>query len=238
MPVHLRPSAPTAADAILCGDPSRALAIAQDVLPQPRMSNHHRGLWGYWGETESGGELTVQATGIGGPSAITVLEELAELGVRRAIRVGTCAVAGPEPPPLGSRLLVTAAIAADGCSAALGVTPGAELRPDRELTEALATTTGAPATTVVSRDLQPARYGVTNGRFAVPRRDSPIDTDGGGLPADLQTAATLAFGAAAGIATAAVLAVAGAAGRRLEDEPLDAALMDLARSAAGVLAKT
>src|SRR5689334_398353 len=92
MPTHLRPSAPTAPAAIVCGDPSRALTIAQAVLPQPRMSNHHRGLWGYWGEMESGVELTVQATGIGGPSAVTVLAELRRLGVERVIRVGTCGV--------------------------------------------------------------------------------------------------------------------------------------------------
>jgi uridine phosphorylase len=228
VPVHLRPSAPTASAAILCGDPSRALAIAQAVLPQPRMSNHHRGLWGYWGETDSGGELTVQATGIGGPSAVTVLGELAELGVRRAIRVGTCAAPGPEHA-LGSRLVVAGAIAADGCSVALGSAPGAELAPDPELTAALERATGSPRATIVSRDLQPSRQGAVS---AFP--DVPMDTDA--VPADLQTAATFAFGAKSGVRMAAVLAVADAAGRRLEDEPLDAALMELAAAAASVLA--
>ena len=44
------------------------------------MSNHHRGLWGYWGETADGDELTVHATGIGGPSATIVLGELIDAG--------------------------------------------------------------------------------------------------------------------------------------------------------------
>lgn len=216
MPFHLRPSAPTAADAILCGDPSRALTIAQDVLVQPRMSNHHRGLWGYWGETEGGTELTVQATGIGGPSAITVLAELSELGVRRVIRVGTCAAAGGAPA-LGSALVVAAALATDGASAALGATPGSAATPDPALTAALARATGAPEVTIVSGDLQPT------GRTGCER------------PADLQTAATFTWCARRGVAAAAALAVARAGERRLEDEPLEAALLALARSAAHVL---
>ena len=220
MPVHLRPSAPTAADAILCGDPSRALTIAQAVLPQPRMSNHHRGLWGYWGETETGGELTVQATGIGGPSAVTVLRELAELGLRRAIRVGTATAATSERS-LGTAVGVEAAVAADGTSAALGFAAGAEVAPDPALTSALGLATGAPAATVISRDVQPAGGG------------AGADTEPG--VADLQTAATLAFAAREGLAVAATLAVASAGGRRLEDEPLEAKLIELAGAAAIVL---
>ena len=88
---------PTAAAAILCGDPARALSIAQELLVEPRMSNHHRGLWGYFGEMPGGFELTVQATGIGGPGAAIVAGELARRGTRAVIRVGTCRSTGPEP---------------------------------------------------------------------------------------------------------------------------------------------
>src|SRR6476469_7789804 len=90
MPSRLRPTASFAADAILVGDPGRALLLAQELLEQPKMSNHARGLWGYSGLTPAGDELTIQSTGIGGPSAALVLADLAELGVRRAVRVGTC----------------------------------------------------------------------------------------------------------------------------------------------------
>jgi uridine phosphorylase len=89
MPARLRPTAPIATDAILVGDPGRALMLAQVLLEQPKMSNHARGLWGYGGVTPGGAELTIQSTGMGGPSASIVLADLAELGVRRAIRVGT-----------------------------------------------------------------------------------------------------------------------------------------------------
>lgn len=228
MPAHLRPCAPIAPDAIVCGDPSRALAIAQAVLPAPRMSNHHRGLWGYYGETGAGGgcgggELTIQSTGIGGPSAVTVLSELADLGVRRVIRVGTCgaAVSGPA---LGTRLIVAGAVSRDGASVALGADPGETLAPDAALTAALADATGAPAADLVSRDLQPAAW------FEGAGADAPSDQ----RPSDLQTAATFAFASSRGLAAAAVVVVTSAGGRRLEDEPAEAALLDLAAGAARV----
>jgi hypothetical protein len=218
VPAHLRPSAPTAAAALLCGDPARALAIAQTLLVKPRMSNHHRGLWGYHGETPTGAELTVQATGIGGPSAAIVIGELAELGMRRAIRVGTCA-APAAAPPLGAKLLVERAIAEDGTSAALGAAPGEPLFPDRALTAALGSGPGIEPATVLSRDLPPAPG------------EPPAGTDVG----DLQTAAVLAACARHGIAAAAGLVVGSAAGRRLEDEPLESRLLELARAAAAAL---
>ena len=69
------------------------------------MSNHARGLWGYTGETPGGEPLTIQATGMGAPSAAIVLEDLAGLGIRRVIRVGTC-VGVPGRAEAGEILLV------------------------------------------------------------------------------------------------------------------------------------
>ncbi|MEA2340110.1 MAG: purine-nucleoside phosphorylase, partial [Solirubrobacteraceae bacterium] len=93
---HLHPTADIAPRALLPGDPGRALALAQALLDTPRMCNHHRGLWGYTGTAADGDALTIQATGMGGPSAAIVLEELADLGVRRAVRVGTCGALDPS----------------------------------------------------------------------------------------------------------------------------------------------
>src|SRR3954453_9938631 len=107
MPARLRPTAPIAPDAILVGDPGRALMLAQELLEQPKMSNHARGLWGYSGQTTAGRELTIQAAGMGGPSATVVLGDLAELGVSRAVRIGTCASLGDLG--LGELLIVTEA---------------------------------------------------------------------------------------------------------------------------------
>ena len=89
-PIHLRPTAPLAERVLLPGDPGRALMLAQTLLQEPRMFNHHRGLWGYTGTASDGLPATIQATGMGGPSAAIVLAELIALGARRAIRVGTC----------------------------------------------------------------------------------------------------------------------------------------------------
>src|SRR5215468_2990665 len=108
MPARLRPTAPFATDAVLVGDPGRALLLAQELLEQPKMSNHARGLWGYSGRTPAGHELSVQSTGMGGPSAALVLADLAELGLKRAIRVGTATAVGPELGA-GELLVVVAA---------------------------------------------------------------------------------------------------------------------------------
>src|ERR1700754_1426181 len=133
MPARLRPTAPIAADAILVGDPGRALLLAQELLEAPKMSNHARGLWGYSGETPAGRRLSVQSTGIGGPSAALVLGDLAELGVRRAVRVGTCVGAGASGA-LGDLLVVREAIAQGGSAASLGIVPGTTVSPDPGLT--------------------------------------------------------------------------------------------------------
>src|ERR1700742_509821 len=104
MPRRLRPTAEIHPEAILVSDPGRAMALAQVLTEQPKMSNHARGLWGYSGTSAEGRGLTVQATGMGGPSAALVLSDLAELGVRRAGRGGACAAVGQglRPGDLGA----------------------------------------------------------------------------------------------------------------------------------------
>ena len=88
--IHLRPHEDVAERVLLPGDPGRALRLAQQLIDGPKMLNHHRGLWGYSGMAHDGAPLTVQATGMGGPSAAIVTEELIQLGARRLLRVGTC----------------------------------------------------------------------------------------------------------------------------------------------------
>jgi hypothetical protein len=135
-PIHLRPTAELAQRALLPGDPGRALALAQALFDKPaRMFNHHRGLWGYTGTAIDGGLLTVQSTGMGGPSSAIVLEELCELGLRRAVRVGTCAALG-DGARLGELIAVREALAGDGTSRALGA--GDVVAGDAALGEALA----------------------------------------------------------------------------------------------------
>jgi uridine phosphorylase len=151
-PIHLHPTAPLAGRVLLPGDPGRALLLAQTLLEEPKMFNHNRGLWGYSGEAKADGEpLTIQSTGMGGPSAAIVIAELAELGAERLLRVGTCG-ALDEALDLGELLIVAEAVAADGTSRALGA--GDTVAGDAELLAALtASAPEAPSGRVVSTDL-------------------------------------------------------------------------------------
>jgi uridine phosphorylase len=209
VPIHLHPTAPLAERVLLPGDPGRALALAQALLSEPRMFNHNRGLWGYTGQAGDGEPLTIQATGMGGPSAAIVLAELIALGARRAIRVGTCGALAPGLE-LGELVIAREAVCADGTSRAAGA--GERARADEGLTDALALQ--APAArvgAVVSVDLF---YG-----------GDPREGAGDAVAVEMEAAALFAVGAAAGIAVACALTVSDTfdpAGerRRIDDELL------------------
>jgi purine-nucleoside phosphorylase len=191
VPARLRPTAAIASRAILVGDPGRALLLAQELLTEPKMSNHARGLWGYSGVTGEGGRLTIQATGMGGPSAALVLADLAELGVRRAVRVGTC-VGLEGSSELGQLLPVGSALAIGGSATSHGATLGEAVSPDpglgAELQEALGGE-NAPVT-IASFDAYPP----------APAGDA--------VAADLQTAALFACARELWVRLAALLIVA------------------------------
>jgi uridine phosphorylase len=212
MPARLRPTAPLATDAILVGDPGRALLLAQSLLEQPKMSNHARGLWGYSGRTPAGRELTIQATGMGGPSAAVVLADLAELGVRRAVRIGTCAALRGEWEP--GQLIVAQEASGSG---------EGTVRPDPELTAALAAGLGEGTElgSVASLDSL-YRAGV----------DEP---PAAGEVADMQTAALLRRATESGVRAAAVLIVAESDRGALLDTELEAAAKRAGEAASAAL---
>jgi uridine phosphorylase len=211
-PIHLRPTAPLAERVLLPGDPGRALALAQSLLVAPLMFNHHRGLWGYTGEARDGQSLTIQATGMGGPSAAIVLSELIGLGAGRAIRVGTCGALAPGLA-LGDLLIARESICADGTSHALGA--GERVAADHSLTESLiGSSPSAHVGTIVSVDL----FYETGSR----RRAHEA------LAVEMEAAALFAVGAAAEVPVACVLAVSdtfeeSGARRRIDDDALRAA---------------
>ena len=151
-PIHLQPTAPLAERVLLPGDPGRALLLAQSLLTAPAMFNHHRGLWGYTGAAADGLPLTIQSTGMGGPSAAIVIAELADLGAQRLLRVGTCGALAPELA-LGDLVVAEAAIGHDGTSQALMA--GAALAPDPDLLAAASAAAGPRARVgrVTSTDL-------------------------------------------------------------------------------------
>jgi len=193
---HLQPHADVAERVLAPGDPGRALRMAQWLLERPRMLNHHRGLWGYTGTAADGEPLTVQSTGLGGPSAAIVVEELVELGARRIVRVGTCVALGGGAD-LGDVLVVREAIGEDGTSRALGAPE--RQSPDATLTEALVTAAGPQAcpVIVVSTDLFYERDpGVADRRRAA-----------GAAAVDLETAALFAAAGRSGVPAGCVLVV-------------------------------
>ncbi len=160
-PIGLQPTADLAERVLLPGDPARALLLAELLLEGTKMFNHHRGLWGYTGVASDGAPLTIQSTGMGGPSAAIVISELADLGARRLLRVGTCGAlqVGLE---LGDLLVATEAISADGTSRALGAGDRTPAGEDllAAVSESVAGEPGVHSGPVVSTDLFYDRRGL------------------------------------------------------------------------------
>lgn len=211
-PNHLRPAAELADRVLLPGDPGRALAVAQALLePTPKMFNHARGLWGYTGIAADGEPLTVQATGMGGPSAAIVCEELIALGATTLVRIGTCGALDSELE-LGELLAAESVLPGDGTSVALGAAP--RLSPDPGLLERLVGAGARPAT-VVSSDL-----------FYDPRAEAAAGwREQGAVAVEMEAATLLQVAARRGVAAACVLGVSDAPGsngaRRMSQEELE-----------------
>jgi uridine phosphorylase len=183
---HLRPTADLAERAILPDDPGQALALTRVLFSAtPLMLNHHRGLWGYTGTAIDGAPLSVQSTGIGGPSAAIVVTELADLGLRRAVRIGR-AWALDTGLRAGDLVAATTVIAGDGTSRTLGAP--ATLYPNAALAGALESD---HAGVLASAD--------------VPEPDPAWEA----LAFDLESAAVLAAAARAGVPAASVVAIEG-----------------------------
>ncbi len=218
MRTYLDPTAPIAPDALLVDDPKTAMDLAVAITESPRMSNLAHGLWGYHGATRDGTELTIQSLGIGGPSAAAVLADLADLGVSRAIRIGSC-IAQYGGLERGSSLVATGFEPGDGASVALS--GGEFLQPDARLTEALIHAANDPATCTVR---------------SVDVLDGGTDAIGGAAALDLSSAAFAAAAARGGISCACALVVAGQlGGPALERETLEEALIGLGTRAAAAL---
>jgi uridine phosphorylase len=198
-PLHLRPAAELAERVLLPGDPHRALLVAQELLDAPKMFNHARGLWGYTGVAGDGELLSVQSTGMGGPSAAIVCEELIVLGARRLVRIGTCgALAGGVQ--MGELLAAQSVLPADGASGALGAE--GPLRPDPVLQERLVGAGARPAT-LVSSDL-----------FYDPRDDAARDwIERGALAVEMEAAALFSVAARREVRAACVVGVTDVPGK-------------------------
>jgi purine-nucleoside phosphorylase len=116
--IHLRAEAGDYASLVLLpGDPNRATWIAEKFDGGPGAAHQvtsHRGLLGYTG-TYHGVPVSVQTSGMGGPSIAIVVEELLRLGARRLIRVGTCGGIG-RGIKTGDIVIAAAAAPVDGAT--------------------------------------------------------------------------------------------------------------------------
>jgi uridine phosphorylase len=244
--IHLRPTAPLAERVLLPGDPGRALALSQLLIEQPKMFNHHRGLWGYTGSANADGEpLTIQSTGMGGPSAAIVLHELIVLGAKRAIRVGTCGALDPALE-LGDLLVAHEAIAADGTSAALSA-----VAPCAWGTETLTRTHAHPGLAsqlnlAVGAGERPAHLHATiasTDLFYEAGADRAARwREQGAIAVEMESSALFAVGQRAGIEVACLLTVSdtfdtGGKRTRIDDHELLAAAEAMGRVATSALSE-
>jgi len=197
------------------------------------MFNHHRGLWGYTGNAPDGEPLTIQSTGMGGPSAAIVLHELISLGVTRAIRVGTCGALDPGLG-LGDLVIAREAIVADGTSAALGAGPLAQADPtlaDALVREAAGRRERAHREgRIVSTDLFYERDSKRNANWSAE----------GALAVEMEAATLFAVGAHADIQVGAILAVSDTFGgpnarARIDDDALTQAAEAMGSAAVAAL---
>ncbi len=100
--------------AVLPGDPGRVLYLAEMLEPSPKKLAINREYTSYLANV---GEknLLIMSTGMGGPSVGIGLEELAMIGVKKFIRVGTTG-AIQEKIQIGDLLVSTGAVRLDGTS--------------------------------------------------------------------------------------------------------------------------
>lgn len=102
-----------AALAILPGDPGRVPKIAEHFQNATHLASN-REFTSYLGDC-NGVPLIVCSTGIGGPSTSIAVEELAQLGVRTFLRVGTTGAIQPGIA-VADVIVTTASVRLDGAS--------------------------------------------------------------------------------------------------------------------------
>jgi DeoD family purine-nucleoside phosphorylase len=181
---------------LLPGDPGRALLLAQTLLEKPIMFNHHRGLWGYTGNAPDGEPLTVQSTGMGGPSAAIVISELADLGARVLIRVGTCGGLRSQLN-LGDLVVGTRALPFDGTGTVLRA-GGSALEPDPGLVEAVLAANG---------QVRPGPVASTDLFYETPDEEFQRWLDAGALAVEMETATLYALSSRRGLRAVSLLLV-------------------------------
>ena len=183
--------------AILPGDPARVDRIAK-FLESPRELAFNREYKSVGGSYK-GVPILALSTGIGGPSTGIAVEELARMGVKAAIRIGSCG-ALQKNIHLGDLILVQGAVRDEGTSKPY-LDPIYPAVPDYEL---LAACVEAAREKKFSAHVGLAR---SHDSFYTDREDE-IDAYWSGqgiLGADMETAALFVIGRLRGMKTASIL---------------------------------
>ncbi|MBY6187109.1 uridine phosphorylase [Marinobacter hydrocarbonoclasticus] len=99
--------------AIVPGDPERVERIA-NLMDNPKPLASTREFTSYLAYIE-GTPVVICSTGIGGPSTSIAVEELAQLGIRTFLRIGTTGAIQPDID-VGSLIVTTGSVRLDGAS--------------------------------------------------------------------------------------------------------------------------
>jgi DeoD family purine-nucleoside phosphorylase len=232
MPIHLRAEPGDYAPAVLCpGDPRRAEHIARTLFTDARLVNDERGMLGYTG-TFQGRPISVQASGMGSPSAAIIYEELIQLGAQRIIRVGTC---GALQPGMMMADLVVGMAATPSDQTVLTYTGGEAHAPvaDWHLVHKAVQVAGERGETVHVGGI------VSSDVFYDPDPDRPRRwATRGSLAIEMEAAVLYTIGALRAVATLAVLTVSdilyGESAVRISDRELRQGVERMTELAAGV----
>lgn len=100
--------------ALLPGDPGRVSELARALDPNARELAFRREYRSYLAFV-TGSPIVVTSTGIGGPSTSIAIEELAQLGLRTFLRVGTTGAIRHDVA-VGDVIITTGAVRSDGAS--------------------------------------------------------------------------------------------------------------------------
>jgi uridine phosphorylase len=100
--------------AFLSGDPDRAKAVAEQHLTNSTKLSDHRGLTSYLGWLDGVPVLSC-TSGMGGPSTTIVVNELAQVGVKSIVRIGTTGSIQPHVP-VGDVIITKASLSRHGAA--------------------------------------------------------------------------------------------------------------------------
>lgn len=105
---------------LLSGEPERSHYIAHTYLQNVKLLSDYRGLNSYRGNLPNGTPILIATSGMGASSLSIVVNELVQVGIDCAIRIGTCGSIQPDIP-VGDIVISRGSLCRQG--AALDIAP-------------------------------------------------------------------------------------------------------------------